>query len=66
VGDPLWHPHDLLLESHMLETYIETAEMVDASGDVRLQPIEDSLAELATAVEIESTEYRADRTGWAE
>lgn len=61
VGDPVRLPHDLMLKTHMIETYIETAEMVDASGDVRLHAIEDSWRELAEAVEIESTEYRVAR-----
>lgn len=61
VGDPAKGLQDLALQTHQMETYIETAEMVDASGDVRLQPIQESWEELATAVEIESTEYVAKR-----
>lgn len=61
VGDPAVHPHDLLIKSHWLGTYIETAEMVDASGDVRLQALEDNWRELLDAVAIESTEYQAQR-----
>ncbi|MGM7699222.1 hypothetical protein [Microbacterium sp. A84] len=61
VGDPEYRPHDLLLKTHYLDTYIETAEMVDASGDVRLHAIEENWRELNEAVSIEATEYEAER-----
>ncbi|KDA05246.1 hypothetical protein DC31_03455 [Microbacterium sp. CH12i] len=64
-GSPGKQLEDVTLDAHMLDTYIETAEMVDASGDVRLHAIEENWRELADAVEIESTEYRVDRTGWS-
>lgn len=64
-GSPGMQFEDVTLDAHMLETYTETAEMVDQSGDVRLQALVESWRELADAVEIESTEYRVDRTGWA-
>ncbi|HCS61268.1 MAG TPA: hypothetical protein DIW46_07715 [Microbacterium sp.] len=56
---------DVALDAHQLDTYYETAEMIDESGDVRVQVVEESWRELADAVAIESTEYRVDRTGWA-
>ena len=65
-GDPAPSLKDLILEPHMTDTYTETAEMVDASGDPRLDAYRARLAELATAVSIESTEYIGDRTGWAQ
>lgn len=52
---------DLGLPAHMLGNYIETAEMVDASGDVRLEAWRDKQRELGEAVSIESTEYVAKR-----
>lgn len=65
-GDPETSLHDLILEPHMVDTYIETAELADASGDPRLDAYLDRLRELARATTIESTEYVGDRTGWAE
>lgn len=61
VADPTDGLQDVWIESHHMSSYIETAEMVDASGDVRLGGIRRSLEELATAVGVEATEYRADR-----
>ncbi|WP_194420999.1 hypothetical protein [Microbacterium abyssi] len=52
---------DLGLPAHMLGNYIETAEMLDASGDVRLEAWRDKARELNEAVSIESTEYVAKR-----
>lgn len=65
-GDPMPSIKDLILEPHMLDTYIETAELADASGDPRLEAYLERLRALAGATTIESTEYVADRTGWAE
>ncbi|WP_243228547.1 hypothetical protein [Microbacterium sp. CIAB417] len=62
-GDPGFSVKDLILEPHMIENYVETAELADASGDVRLEAYRDRLRVLADAVSIESTEYAADRTG---
>ncbi|WP_460798005.1 hypothetical protein [Microbacterium sp. GXF0217] len=65
-GDPMPSIKDLILEPHMLDTYIETAELADSSGDPRLEAYRERLRALAAATTIESTEYVADRTGWAE
>lgn len=65
-GDPVPNIKDLILEPHMMDTYIETAELADASGDPRLEAYLERLRQLARASSIESTEYIADRTGWAE
>lgn len=64
-GSPGQQLEDLTLDAHHLETYTETAEMIDRTEDPRLQAAVDSWRELSEAVEIESTEYRVDRTGWA-
>ncbi|CAH0143564.1 MULTISPECIES: hypothetical protein [unclassified Microbacterium] len=61
VGDPAYSVHDLWLHPHMMESYIETAEMLDDSGDVRLEAWRAKAAELTDAVSIESTEYVAKR-----
>lgn len=54
-------PIDLAFPSHVMESYTETAEMLDASGDVRLEAWLDKARELNEAVSIESTEYVARR-----
>lgn len=61
VADPAVQPADLALKPHWLDSYIETAELVDASGDVRLDALENNWRELLDAVTIESTEYVATR-----
>lgn len=61
VGDPLPRPQDVLLDTHMLDSYIETAEMADESGDVRVDALDEFWARLNGAVEIERTEYHAER-----
>lgn len=63
VGDPAPGPQDLAVRTHWLSTYIETAEMVDASSDPRLTALRDSWSELSHAVRIEAIEYRAERIG---
>jgi dienelactone hydrolase len=62
VGDPQIGVRDMQLQTHALETYIETAEMVDASDDPRAEALDAYWDELATAVEIERTEFHAERT----
>lgn len=65
-GDPEAQWKDLILEPHMLDNYIETAEMVEDSGDPRVEAYRERLAALADAEAIEATEYEAERTGWAQ
>lgn len=62
VGDPRDGFQDFALQTHSLENYIETAEMVDASDDPRAEAVEEYWDELAGAVAIERTEYYAERT----
>lgn len=50
------------LGAHGLETYIETAKLIDASGDPRVEALGEFWAELGEAETIERTEYRAERT----
>jgi hypothetical protein len=54
-------PFDVLLPAHLMDGYTRTAEMVDASGDVRVDAWLDKARELDEAVAIESTEYVARR-----
>lgn len=61
VGDPVDQVGDLSLDTHMLDRYVETAQMIDASSDPRAQAVDEYFAELAEAEVIESTEYRATR-----
>lgn len=61
IGDPHDGWQDLALQPHSLETYIETAEMVDASDDPRAEALDEYWDELGEAVEVERTEYRAER-----
>jgi len=52
---------NLVLPAHVMESYIETAQMLDESGDVRMQAWREKSEELADAVSVESTEYVAKR-----
>lgn len=63
VGDPRDGLQDLTLQTHALETYIETAEMVDASDDPRAEAVDEYWEELGEAVQVERTEFHAERTG---
>lgn len=62
VGDPVAGLQDLVLHTHMLDSYIETAEMLEESGDPRLEALDGLWDELSAAESIDSTEYRAERT----
>jgi hypothetical protein len=62
VGDPISGLQDLVLAPHQMHAYLETAEMVDDSGDVRLDALDRRWADLEGAVEITSIEFRAERT----
>ncbi len=62
VGDPHDGFQDLTLETHGLESYRETAALVDASDDPRAEALDGYWAELADAVRVERTEFRAERT----
>jgi len=62
-GDPGAGLQDVLLDTHMLHSYIETAELAEQSGDPRVESLDDFWAGLNEAVEIERTEYHAERNG---
>lgn len=61
VGDPDPGLQDFTLRTHVLESYIETAEMLEESGDPRLDGLDGFWDELGEAEDIESTEYHAER-----
>lgn len=61
VGDAPPALHDLWLHPHFEDRYIETAELLEESGDVRVEAWREKQRELSEAVSIESTEYVAER-----
>lgn len=61
AADPGVSPGDFRIDQHSLESYAETAAMADASGDPRVDELDDYFAELARAETIERTEYHAER-----
>ncbi|MDE0546379.1 hypothetical protein [Microbacterium sp. C7(2022)] len=52
---------DLALRAHLMESYLETAELVDDSGDPRVAAWETVVDELNQAVSVEATEFTATR-----
>ncbi|MFT4258324.1 hypothetical protein [Microbacterium sp.] len=62
-GDPALGLQDLWVKSHFLDSYIETAQLAEDSGDPRVEALDELWAGLDKAVEIERTEYHAERTG---
>lgn len=62
-GDPLDTIEDIWVDTHLLHSYIETAEIADASGDPRLEALDEFWDELDEAEVIERTEYHAERVG---
>ncbi|MFJ4254283.1 hypothetical protein [Microbacterium sp. NPDC090003] len=61
VGDPGEGLQDLTLEPHVLDTYVETAEMVEESGDPRVDGLDDLWNDLGQATSVTSTDYHAER-----
>nr|WP_201470661.1 hypothetical protein [Microbacterium hydrocarbonoxydans] len=60
-ADPGFSLGDLRIEQHSLESYTETAAMADASGDPRVEELDELWEELDRAATIERTEYHAER-----
>lgn len=51
-------------EQHLYDSYLETAGLVDASGDPRVEALHDGYyADLAKAVKVERLEFKATRPG---
>ena len=61
VADPDAAPDDLLVPAHRLGSYAETAAMVDASGDPRVDGLHEVFAGLARAESVAVTEFAATR-----
>ena len=57
--------HDYRLPAHGIGGYTETARMLDASTDPRMDPVRELFDELGGAASIEVTEYSAQRAGGA-
>ena len=53
---------DLGLDTHSLDSYLDTAELVDASDDPRARALDEYWAELDQAEVVERVEFRAERT----
>ncbi|MBO0980213.1 hypothetical protein [Microbacterium sp. SD291] len=58
IGEQLKDP----VSPHLTESYVEMAEQVDASGDPRVEAMDEFWTGLAQAERIESTDYLAVRT----
>lgn len=63
VADPGGSVTDLAFGAHQLDAYAETARLVDASDDPRVEAVRERLAELGTATSVTATLYGAER-GW--
>jgi pimeloyl-ACP methyl ester carboxylesterase len=59
--DPSAGLHDTRVTSHRLNAYGETAALVDASTDPRVDAVREVFRELSGAVSVEVTEYAATR-----
>ncbi|QTV80529.1 hypothetical protein [Microbacterium sp. NIBRBAC000506063] len=59
VGDPGHGLHDLSLPPHHLERYLDTAGMLDASGDARLGALDQLWTRLTSATAVQATEFAA-------
>ncbi|MGC5223602.1 alpha/beta hydrolase [Micromonospora sp. DT81.3] len=62
MGDPLLGMRDLEAPAHAMDGYIETAALVDASADPRVDGVRDVLRELGGAASVEVVEYAAERS----
>ena len=61
VADPPANVGDLALPSHQMTAYAETAAMLDATDDPRMDAVRGVLGELATAASVEATVWSAAR-----
>lgn len=60
-ADPASGTHDATVPAHRMIAYAETAALLDASTDPRVDGVRAVLAELGTAVSVEVVEYAAVR-----
>lgn len=63
IADPDGSITDLAFGAHQLDAYAETARLVDASADPRVDAVRERLGELGTATSVTATVYGAER-GW--
>lgn len=61
VADPAAGIHDLAFGAHQMDSYADTAALLDASSDPRMGAVRDSLAELAAAASVEVFVFGAER-----
>jgi hypothetical protein len=60
-ADPAGGPRDLRFPAHAMSAYAETAAMLDASADPRMDGVRGLLDELATATSVQAVDYGAVR-----
>jgi pimeloyl-ACP methyl ester carboxylesterase len=61
LADPAAGVHDLQMPAHNLSAYVETAALVDSSGDPRAEAVRDVFERLGAAESAVATEYVAER-----
>ncbi|MFT4219680.1 MAG: hypothetical protein QM611_04095 [Microbacterium sp.] len=61
TADPLPALHDLAARAHWMDHYSDTARMLDASPDPRMDAVRETLDRLGQATSVEVTEYTATR-----
>ena len=59
VGDPRPGLQDLAVKTHHVATYVETAAMVDGSGDPRVRELDRLWEHLGSATKVTTTDYVA-------
>ncbi|MGA7148574.1 MAG: hypothetical protein WBX17_08825, partial [Microbacterium sp.] len=62
-ADPATGQHDMHIPAHQMATYADTAAMIDASSDPRVDRVHDVFDELGRAQSVEVVEYGALRVG---
>jgi hypothetical protein len=63
TADPALGMHDYRLPAHGIDGYTETARLLDASTDPRMDAVRGLFDELGSAASVEITEYAAERVG---
>lgn len=59
--DPLTGPHDFGMPAHGIDQYTQTARLLDASDDTRMDAVRQVFDDLGDAATVEVTEYAAER-----
>ncbi len=63
TADPLPGLHDIGIPAHHIESYTQTAQLLDDSDDPRMTAVRQVFDELGAAASVEVTEYSAERAG---